>query len=118
MDATLAELFRAAVAHASSRIEWYGRNAQTKAATAKGLRKSALILFAVGTIAPISALPLSGMMTAVPKCPAGPPGSALWCDHPGQGHREHASAGRPTLEPWAVSPSLYLAAPAARPDAP
>jgi RecA-family ATPase len=33
------------------------------------------------------------MMKAVPKCPAGPPGSALWCDHPGQGHREHASAG-------------------------
>ena len=35
MDATLAELFRAAVAHASSRIKWYGRNAQTKAATAR-----------------------------------------------------------------------------------
>src|SRR3712207_984470 len=34
------------------------------------------------------------------------------------GHREHASAGRPTLEPWAESPSLYLAAPAARPGAP
>src|SRR5829696_3480547 len=34
------------------------------------------------------------------------------------GHREHASAGRPTLEPWAASPSRYLAAPAARPDAP
>ena len=33
------------------------------------------------------------------------------------GHREHASAGRPTHEPWAASPSLYLAAPAARPDA-
>jgi hypothetical protein len=36
----------------------------------------------------------------------------------GTGHREHASAGRPTLEPWAVSPSLDLAAPAARPNAP
>ena len=33
------------------------------------------------------------------------------------GRREHVSAGRPTLRPWAESPSLYLAAPAARPDA-
>ena len=33
------------------------------------------------------------------------------------GCREHVSAGRPTLEPWAESPSRYLAAPAARPDA-
>ena len=33
------------------------------------------------------------------------------------GRREHVSAGRPTLKPWAASPSLYLAAPAARPDA-
>ncbi len=33
------------------------------------------------------------------------------------GHREHASAGRPTFRPWAASPSHYLAAPAARPDA-
>ena len=34
------------------------------------------------------------------------------------GRREHVSAGRPTLEPWAESPSRYLAAPAVRPDAP
>jgi len=33
------------------------------------------------------------------------------------GRWEHASAGRPTLEPWAASPSRYLAARAARPDA-
>lgn len=54
LDATLSGLFHAAVAHANSRIQWYGRNAGTKAATAKRLRKWSLILFAVGTIAPIS----------------------------------------------------------------
>ena len=54
MDATLSELFRSAVAHANSRIDWYGQNAKTKATSAKRLRKWSLILFAVGTIAPIS----------------------------------------------------------------
>ena len=44
-------------------------------------------------------------------------GSALWWPIRDTGHREHASAGRPTLERWAASPSRYLAAPAARPDA-
>jgi hypothetical protein len=54
IDATLGEIFRSAIAHANSRIEWYGYNAKTKASTAKRLRKWSLILFAVGTIAPIS----------------------------------------------------------------
>ena len=54
LDATLAALFHSAVDHANSRIEWYGRNAKIKASTAKRLRKWSLILFAVGTIAPIS----------------------------------------------------------------
>jgi len=54
LDATLRALFQSAVEHANSRIEWYGKNAQTKSATAKLLRKWSLILFAVGTIAPIS----------------------------------------------------------------
>jgi hypothetical protein len=54
LDATLAALFHSAVDHANSRIEWYGRNAKIKSSTAKSLRKWSLILFAVGTIAPIS----------------------------------------------------------------
>ena len=54
MNTTLAEIFRSAVAHATSRIEWYGRNAKTKARAAKTLRFASLILFALGTIAPIS----------------------------------------------------------------
>jgi hypothetical protein len=54
LDATLSGLFHAAVAHANSRIQWYGHNAGSKATTAKRLRKWSLILFAVGTIAPIS----------------------------------------------------------------
>jgi hypothetical protein len=54
VDATLSELFRSAVAHANSRIAWYGHNAGSKALTAKRLRKWSLILFAIGTIAPIS----------------------------------------------------------------
>jgi hypothetical protein len=54
LDATLAALFQSAVNHANSRIEWYGRNAKIKSSTAKRLRKWSLILFAVGTIAPIS----------------------------------------------------------------
>jgi hypothetical protein len=54
MDATLAEIYRAAVAHASNRIAWYGANAKTKSKVAKGLRIASLILFALGTIAPIS----------------------------------------------------------------
>ena len=33
------------------------------------------------------------------------------------GRREHASAGRPPFRAWAESPSRYLVAPAARPDA-
>ncbi len=54
MDASIGEIFRAAVAHATSRIEWYGRNAGTKAKIAKRIRFTSLILFAFGTIAPIS----------------------------------------------------------------
>jgi hypothetical protein len=54
LDATLGALFHSAVNHANSRIEWYGRNAKTKSLAAKRLRKWSLILFAVGTIAPIS----------------------------------------------------------------
>jgi hypothetical protein len=54
MDASIGEIFRAAVAHATSRIEWYGRNAGTKAKIAKRIRFTSLILFALGTIAPIS----------------------------------------------------------------
>jgi hypothetical protein len=54
LDATLGVLFHSAVNHANSRIEWYGRNAKTKSLSAKRLRKWSLILFAVGTIAPVS----------------------------------------------------------------
>ena len=54
LDATLGALFHSAVDHASNRIQWYGRNAKIKSSTAKRLRKWSLILFAVGTIAPIS----------------------------------------------------------------
>jgi hypothetical protein len=54
LDGTLGALFHAAVAHANSRIAWYNRKASIKASSAKRLRKWSLILFAVGTIAPIS----------------------------------------------------------------
>jgi hypothetical protein len=54
MPATLAEIFRAAIAHATCRIAWYGQSARKKAATAKTLRLTSLVLFALGTIAPIS----------------------------------------------------------------
>jgi hypothetical protein len=54
LDATLGALFQSAVNHANSRIDWYGRNAKRKSTSAKRLRKWSLILFAVGTIAPIS----------------------------------------------------------------
>jgi hypothetical protein len=54
IGATLGEIFRAAVAHGTSRIEWYSWNARAKASAAKHLRRWSLILFAVGTIAPIS----------------------------------------------------------------
>ncbi len=64
-----------------------------------------------------STLPLSGMMAPALECPADRWGQRYGETIRDVGHWEHASAGRPTLEPWAASPSLYLAAPAARPDA-
>ena len=41
---------------------------------------------------------VTGMRIAVPTGPAGvksDPG--VWCDHPGQGHREHEGVGRPIV---------------------
>ena len=54
LDQTLRALFQSATNHAQSRIEWYGENAQKKAFSAKSLRRWSLILFATGTIAPIT----------------------------------------------------------------
>jgi hypothetical protein len=65
-----------------------------------------------------STCPLSGMMALALECPAD-----LSLDRRygetirDMGCREHASAGRPSVRAWAESPSHYLVAPAARPDA-
>lgn len=52
-DAALRRLFQAAVAHAQDRINWYDKKAGQKGWVARGLRWWALLLFAVGTLAPI-----------------------------------------------------------------
>lgn len=53
VDAALQRLFQAAVAHAQSRLEWYDRKAGSKGKLARRLRGWALLLFAIGTLAPI-----------------------------------------------------------------
>jgi hypothetical protein len=53
VDAALQRLFQAAVGHARSRLEWYDGKAGSKGKLARRLRGCALLLFAVGTLAPI-----------------------------------------------------------------
>lgn len=52
-DATLKQLFHAAVTHAEDRIRWYDVKAAERSRVAKGIRLWSLIFFALGTIAPI-----------------------------------------------------------------
>lgn len=53
MDDALKRLFKAAVAHGESRLEWYDKKAGDKGKVARRLRSLALCLFAIGTLAPI-----------------------------------------------------------------
>ncbi|HWT38068.1 MAG TPA: SLATT domain-containing protein [Paraburkholderia sp.] len=52
-DGTLSRLFSIAVAHATERIAWYEAKAGERAKVAKRIRWWALLLFAMGTLAPI-----------------------------------------------------------------
>ncbi len=52
-DTTLRRLFGAAVAHAEDRINWYSQKAGNRAKVAKRIRWLSLVLFAIGTLAPI-----------------------------------------------------------------
>ena len=52
-DGTLRALFRSAVAHAESRIDWYSRKSAERAGKAKGIRRWSLIFFALGTMSPV-----------------------------------------------------------------
>jgi hypothetical protein len=52
-DAALKQLFQAAVAHAQNRIDWYNEKAEEKGRVARRQRRLSLLLFAVGTLAPI-----------------------------------------------------------------
>jgi SMODS and SLOG-associating 2TM effector domain 2 len=52
-EATLKALFDAALIHAEDRIAWYDRKAGSCAQVARCLRVAALVLFALGTLAPI-----------------------------------------------------------------
>jgi hypothetical protein len=60
-DATLKALFRTAVSHAQSRIDWYEKKAAERARSAKRIRWWALVLFAIGTLAPIVVTLLFGV---------------------------------------------------------
>ena len=41
---------------------------------------------------------VTGMMISVPTFRWGRNDPGVWCDHPGQRHREHEGAGRPFLD--------------------
>jgi hypothetical protein len=53
LDATLRQLFRAAVALARKRIKWYDDKSSERATTAKRIRKWSPVLFSFWTLAPI-----------------------------------------------------------------
>lgn len=66
----------------------------------------------------IPILPLSGMMTSTPTMPRCSGKERQYGETiRGMGRREHVKCGQADGKRWAASPSLYLAAPAARPDA-
>lgn len=52
-DTTLSRLFSTAITHATDRIDWYDRKATERAVVAKRIRFLSLLLFALGTLAPI-----------------------------------------------------------------
>jgi len=53
LDETLRRLFRSAVAQARDRIAWYDLKSGQRASVAKNIRVWSLLLFALGTLAPI-----------------------------------------------------------------
>lgn len=75
-DGTLSELFSTAVTHATDRIDWYSAKASERAAVAKRIRFMSLLLFALGTLAPIL-LTFLIKIAAVGKKPNTPSG---WLD--------------------------------------
>src|SRR4051812_38132793 len=54
-EAVLKSLFHAAVLHTEDRIKWYEQKAGLSSKVAKRIRFWSLLLFAVGTLAPIAA---------------------------------------------------------------
>jgi hypothetical protein len=72
-DGTLQRLFQAAVAHAEYRIAWYDKKANEKGKTARRLRWLALLLFALGTLAPIMLTLLYKLAAAFGNANASPP---------------------------------------------
>lgn len=75
-DGTLSELFSTAVTHATDRIDWYDAKAAERAAVAKRIRFMSLLLFALGTLAPIL-LTFLIKIAAVGKTPNTP---SSWLD--------------------------------------
>ena len=75
-DGTLSELFSTAVTHATDRIDWYDAKASERAAVAKRIRFTSLLLFALGTLAPIL-LTFLIRIAAVGKTPNAP---SSWLD--------------------------------------
>ncbi|CAB3801362.1 SLATT domain-containing protein [Paraburkholderia fynbosensis] len=75
-DATLGQLFSTAVTHATDRINWYDAKATERAAVAKRIRFMSLLLFALGTLAPIL-LTFLIKIAAVGKTPNTP---STWLD--------------------------------------
>lgn len=54
-DGTLRRLFQAAVTHAQDRIDWYDNKAGELKAPSRRIRRLSLIVFSIGTLAPIIA---------------------------------------------------------------
>ncbi|MGF6789731.1 SLATT domain-containing protein [Paraburkholderia sp. 35.1] len=75
-EATLGQLFSTAVTHATDRIDWYDAKAAERAAVAKRIRFTSLLLFALGTLAPIL-LTFLVKIAAVGKTPNAP---STWLD--------------------------------------
>src|SRR5690349_15257184 len=64
IDATLARVFEITVARAQSRIAWYATRGRARATGSKALRIVALLLFSLGTLAPVLATFLAQLSKA------------------------------------------------------
>ncbi|HZP21675.1 MAG TPA: SLATT domain-containing protein [Bauldia sp.] len=53
-DSTLEALFNEAVEAAAKAIDWFEKSARRRSKVAKAIRTSALVLFAIGTVAPVT----------------------------------------------------------------